>query len=215
MDAAKTIEVVIADDHEIIRDAITELLSQPGNRGEYQYNVVAYASNGLEALAQTKAHKPQILFLDVSMPFANGSEIVHDLKRWSPETRIIVFTGVVASGVLASLVEQGVDGLFSKGSSVNSMRDQIPLIVEGGRVVETSLMSVLKAHSQKERLTNREQQVLAKIVAGKSNKEIAAELFLSPKTVDKHRTSMMQKLDVHSVAQLMAKAIRDGLVIAE
>ena len=215
MEASKSIDVVIADDHEIIRDAITDLLSQLSAAGTYICQVVAYASNGLEALAQTKAYEPQILFLDVSMPFANGSEIVTDVKRWSPSTKIVVFTGVTAPGILAALVEQGIDGLFSKGSPVSSMLDQLPLIIEGGRVIEASLLAVLENHSQKERLTNREQQVLAKIVAGKSNKEIASDLFLSPKTVDKHRTSMMQKLDVHSVAQLMTKAIRDGLVVTD
>ena len=206
--------MVIADDHDIVRSAVAHMLAELTGTGPYGYEVVATAAHGLEALAQVKDKKPDLLFLDVSMPFANGVEIVHDVKRWSPLTRIVVFTGVTASGALGSLLEQGVDGLFSKASPLDAMREKLQVIVAGGRVIDETLAERLQ-EGDTVKLTNREQQVLAKIVAGKSNREIAEDLFLSPKTVDKHRTSLMQKLDVHSLAQLMSRALRDGLVVAE
>jgi len=213
MDSSPAISTLIADDHEIIRDAIVALLKNMAEDG-YHFDIVGLASNGIEALALVKAHKPQLLFLDVSMPFASGAEILHDLRRWSPDTRVVVFTGLTGAALLAGLVEQGVHGLFSKGSPVTLLRQQLPAILQGVPVIADDLAAIIEA-AQSAALTSRENQVLNMIVAGKSNKEIAGELFLSPKTVDKHRTSLMQKLDVHSAAQLMAKAIRDGLVVSE
>ncbi len=213
MSGSPAIPTVIADDHEIIRDAITTLLQRMEDDG-YHFDIVGYASNGIEALALVKSSKPELLFLDISMPFASGSEILHDLRRWSPDTKVVVFTGLTGAALLAGLVDQGVHGLFSKGSPVDLLRDKLPAILKGVPVVADDLAAIIE-QSQSAALTSREQQVLTMIVAGKSNKEIAAELFLSPKTVDKHRTSLMAKLEVHSVAQLMAKAIRDGLVVSE
>lgn len=213
MSGSPAITTVIADDHEIIRDAVTALLERMHDDG-YVFDILGYAANGIEALALVKSSKPELLFLDISMPFASGSEILHDLRRWSPDTKVVVFTGLTGAALLAGLVDQGVHGLFSKGSPVELLRDKLPAILQGVPVVADDLAAIIE-QSQSAALTSREQQVLTMIVAGKSNKEIAAELFLSPKTVDKHRTSVMNKLEVHSVAQLMAKAIRDGLVVSE
>lgn len=212
MGEAVSVNVVIADDHEIVRTAVSDLLESMDEANGFRFTVVGTAENGLEALALVKSAKPDLLFLDVSMPFASGSEILHDLKRWSPDTKIVVFTGLTGAGLLAGLVDQGVHGLFSKGSPVDAMREKLPTILQGVPVIGEDLMAVIDASSDSASLTGREMQVLTMIVAGKSNKEIAAELFLSPKTVDKHRTSLMNKLDVHSIAQLMAKAIKEGLV---
>jgi DNA-binding NarL/FixJ family response regulator len=211
--AAAEISVLIADDHEIVRQAVADLLAgAPADTG-FSYRVVGTATNGLEALAQVKSLQPQLLFLDVAMPLASGAEILVDIKRWSPETRVVVFTGVTAPGLLAGIIEQGVCGLFSKASPVEVIRAKLPQILRGAQVVADELVDLIEQAEAANSLTARERQVLAMIVAGKSNKEIASELFLSPKTVDKHRTSLMNKLEVHSVAQLMAKAVRDGLVV--
>lgn len=208
----KTISVVIADDHEIIRNAIASLLTSLSSESDSQYQVLAVAENGLQALAAIKAHKPHLIFLDISMPLASGAEIIHDIRRWSPDSRIIVFTGINAPGLLASIVESGVEGLFSKGSPVDQMREKLPLILQDGRYVAPEFLELIQQGQQAVTLTDRERQVLNKIVAGKTNKEIAEELFISPKTVDKHRTSLMNKLQVHSVAQLLARALKDGLI---
>ncbi len=212
MAQVKTISVVIADDHEIIRSAIDSLLINLSSESSHQYQVVAVAENGLGALAAAKAQKPDLLFLDISMPLASGAEIIHDIRRWSPDSRIIVFTGISAPGLLATIVESGVEGLFSKGSPVDQMREKLPLILQGGRYVAPDFLELIEQGQQAVALTDRERQVLNMIVAGKTNKEIAEALFISPKTVDKHRTSLMNKLEVHSVAQLLARALKDGLI---
>jgi DNA-binding NarL/FixJ family response regulator len=146
------------------------------------------------------------------MPLANGLEVLADLKRWSPATRIVVFTGISSSGLLAGLVESGVDGLFSKGVATGHLIAQLPLILAGGRVVAPELAEQISRGQGVVTLTDRERQTLNMIIAGKSNREIAELLCISPKTVEKHRTSLMSKLGVHSVAELMAHALREGLI---
>jgi len=208
----KTCTVVIADDHVIIREAIADLLADTKGMGAPRYVVVAMAENGLEAIAAVKAHRPGLLFLDISMPLASGAEILHDVRRWSPDTRIAVFTGVTSPGLLAGIVEAGADGLFSKANPVRAMTDKLPLLLRGGRHVAAEFTELIRRGLQSGSLSGRERQVLNMIVAGKSNKEIASELHISPKTVEKHRASLMGKLEAHSVVQLMARALKDGLI---
>lgn len=208
----KTCSAVIADDHAIIREAIRDLLASSAESVNLSYSVVATAENGLEAIAAVRAHRPDLLFLDISMPLASGADIIHDVRHWSPDTRIAVFTGISSAGLLAAVVEAGADGLFSKSHPARDMVAKLPLLLSGGRYVAAEFTELIRRGQQSEALTGRERQVLNMIVAGKSNKEIAGELYISPKTVEKHRASVMNKLEVHSVVQLMARALKDGLI---
>ena len=155
-----TVSVVIADDHEIIRTAIESLLTSLTSEKSTSFQVAALAENGLEALAAVKAHQPDLIFLDISMPLVSGAEIIHDIRRWSPDSRIVVFTGINAPGLLASIVESGVEGLFSKGSPVDQMRDKLPLILQGGRYVAPEFLELIQQGQQVTALTDRERQVL-------------------------------------------------------
>ena len=208
----KKYSVIIADDHDIICDAIQSKMQDSPKNGGPDYELLIAVKNGIEAIANVKKFKPDLLFLDISMPLASGSEIIHDIRRWSPDTKIIVFTGITAPGLLAGIVESGVDALCSKSESLDNMFEKIPTIMLGGRYVAPELVSLIERGQKTLSLTGRERQILNMVVAGKTNKEIAAELVISPKTVDKHRTSLMNKLEVHPVAQLMARAIQDGLM---
>ena len=202
---------VVADDHAIVRSGLRTALETPGQIELQGIEVVAEAENGLEAIALTRQHKPDLLLLDVQMPLAGGVEVIVEVRRWSPGTRIVVLTGVTAVGMISALVDSGVDGLFSKGDDNTELYARLPGILRGQRHVAARFVSVLNAPARPQ-LSGRERQILNMILGGHSNKEIAALLGISAKTVDKHRTSMMQKLDVHSVPQLMAFALREGLV---
>lgn len=204
--------VVIADDHQIIRDGVKDVLARAEETHGLAFDVCAEAVNGLEALGAVKAHEPDLLFLDIAMPLATGTEILADVRRWSPETRVVIYTGVLAPGTLASVVEADAHAVLSKTAPTEELPDHLAIVLSGGRYIAPELVDVIERGQQAVNLTGRERQTLNMIIGGKSNKEIARVLNISPKTVDKHRTSLMRKLDVHSIAELMARALQDGLI---
>ncbi|MEM9257449.1 MAG: response regulator transcription factor [Pseudomonadota bacterium] len=203
---------VLADDHEIVRTGLRTALETPGVVTQLGLDVVAEATNGFEAISEVKAYQPNLLVLDIAMPLAGGAEVVEDVRRWSPTTSIVVLTGINAPGLISSLLMSGVEGMFSKGASLDELYQKLPLILQGGRYVAAEFADTMVAHNSASQLTGRERQTLNMIVAGKSNKEIADLLSISPKTVDKHRSSLMNKLEVHSVAELMRLALQQGLI---
>lgn len=203
---------IVADDHAIVRAGIKDALEKPGLITAEGISVLAEAADGLEAIAMVRQHRPDLLMLDVQMPLAGGVEVLIEARRWSPDTKIVVLTGVAAVGLVSSLVDSGVDGLFSKADDNTELYQRLPGILNGQRYIAKTFVAALEEAPKPELLTARERQILNMILSGQSNKEIANALGISAKTVDKHRTSMMQKIDVHSVPQLMAFALREGLI---
>ncbi len=203
---------IIADDHAIVRAGLKDALEKPGLIEPEGINVVAEAGDGLSAIAEVRKHRPSLLLLDVSMPMAGGVEVLVEARRWSRDTKVVVLTGVSAVGLVSDLVETGVDGLFSKASDNSEFYQKLPGILRGQRHISEYFLNILEETPKPPVLTDRERQTLNMILAGRSNKEIAEGLGISIKTVDKHRTSLMQKLNVHSVPQLMAKALKEGMI---
>lgn len=206
------IRAVVADDHQIVRSGLRGALETPDLVSTTPIKVVEEAADGLSAIAAVKRHKPDLLLLDVSMPHAGGVEVLLEVRRWSPKTKVVVFTGITAPGLISDLIDAGVDGLFSKAADNTEMFAKLQLILHGGRHIAQAFMDRLEDQPTRPKLTDRERQTLNMIIAGRSNKEIAAGLGISIKTVDKHRTSLMQKLEVSSVAQLVALALKEGLI---
>jgi DNA-binding NarL/FixJ family response regulator len=204
--------VIIADDHVIVRAGLRAALESPALFPDCPIKVVDEVGNGIDAIAAVKRHKPRLLLLDVSMPMAGGVEVLVETRRWCPDTRVVVFTGITAQAKISELIETGVDGLFSKSTSNEEMYARIPGILNGQRYIAAFFDAILEEKPKQSSLTDRERQVLNLIVSGRSNREIAEYLVISVKTVDRHRTSLMRKLDVHSVAQLIAYALREGLI---
>lgn len=207
--------VVIADDHAIIRESLANVLSEPGCITKEGLQVVDTAEDGFAVLAAVKRHKPNLLLLDVSMPLASGADIIRDIHRWSPDTCIVVFTGIEAAGLLWGLIEDGAKGLFSKADPIEDLLDKLPMIMEGSAYIAPRFQALLDNKSAISSLTSRERQTLSMIVGGMTNREIADAMNISPKTVDKHRTSLMGKLNLHSVVELIAFALKEGLLPVE
>ena len=205
-------QAVVADDHAIVRSGLRAALESPGLVEPAGIKVVAEAADGLSAIAAIRQHRPSLLLLDVQMPLAGGLEVLIEARRWSPETRVVVLSGVTSPGKIGELVSCGVDGLFSKGEDNDELLGALPGILRGRRHVSKVFRRMLEEAPEVPDLSERERQVLNLVVAGRSNKEIAQILGISVKTVDRHRTNLMQKLDVHSVAQLIAYALREGLI---
>jgi DNA-binding NarL/FixJ family response regulator len=203
---------LIADDHEIVRAALAAALRKPGLIEATGLEIVAEAAHGLETIELVKRHRPDLLVLDVSMPHASGAEIIADIRRWSPDTRIVVFTAVTSPGLLRGLVEASVDGLFAKAGDNAELFSRLPLILRGGRHVSEVLVKLIRTAAEPPPLTARERQTLNMIISGKTNAEIAELMGISPRTVEKHRASVMVKLDVKTTVELMARALKDGLI---
>lgn len=206
---------VLADDHEIVRSGLRAALEAPGLVENEGLRVVAEAANGIETLAAVKQHQPDLLVLDIAMPLAGGAEVLNDVRRWSPGTKVVVFSSVTTPGLLAHLVETGVEGMFSKGGSNRLLYDKLPLILRGGRFIAAECLEIMAERGPASALTPRERQTLHMVISGKTNREIADAQGISPRTVEKHRASLMAKLEVRSVCELMARALRDGLIGSE
>ena len=219
-ESPEPVRTVIADDHAVVRSGLRALLENDAEMCAHwsararPFCVIAEAENGIQAITAVKQHQPELLVLDVSMPLAGGAEVINEIRRWSPLTRVAVFTGITASGTLANLVAAGIEGLFAKAAPETELTQHLPLIVSGTQYVSPSLLHILERSNQVQELTSRERQTLSMVITGKSNLEIAEALNLSEKTISNHRTRLMAKLDVHSLAELIAYALEAGLLSA-
>lgn len=200
------ITVVIADDHALVRSGLRSICEKIPNT-----LVVAEAADGFEAISQTKAHEPTLLLLDAGMPLATGVQVFHEVRRWSKGTKVVVVTGFTSATVVADWAAAGVDGLFFKSCPQDELQEGLQTVLDGTRVFSQAVKDVLQQGTSAE-LTQRERQILDLLANGASNKEIARDLSISPKTVDTHRTKLMAKLDVHSVSQLISYALKEGLL---
>lgn len=197
---------VIADDHSLIRQGISNILTSAG------LDVVAEAGDGLEAVAKVRAHKPTLLTLDIAMPYARGIEVFGEARRWSPDTKIIVFSGMTSTGLLRELADADADGIFLKRGDLEQFAKAVPRVLAGEKMISQDVMDILSQTDDAQDLTLRERQILSLVAQGHANKEIGERLGVSVKTVDNHRTNMMRKIGAHSVAELLAFALREGLL---
>jgi len=192
----------------IVRNALRQVLS-----GIPDVEIVGEAVNGVEAITLCKTLQPMLLTLDSAMPMAKGMEVYGEVRRWAPETRICLVTGITARGHLAEWVAAKVDGVVFKTCSVDDMHECFSLLLEGGSHFSPAVLNVIESLEPSVDLTQRERQILHLLAEGCKNAEIAERLNISPKTVDNHRTKLMAKLKVHSMAQLLAYALREGLLV--
>lgn len=197
---------VVADDHALIRQGIRQMLISAG------IDVVAEPADGLEAIATVRKHKPVLLVLDIAMPYARGIEVYGEARRWSPDTKIIVFSGMTSTGLLGELAEAGADAIFLKREELKAFSDAIPRILDGERVFGPGVNELLELSGTGATLTAREQQILSLVAQGLNNRDIAERLGVSAKTIDNHRTNLMRKVEAHSIAELLAYAVREGLL---
>lgn len=204
--AASAWTAVIADDHAILRHGLRTLLERVEG-----VTVVGEAEDGLQAIAETRRLRPSLLLLDQAMPLAQGLDVLVEVRRWSPATKVAMLTGLTGHGLLRALIAAGVDGLFLKRGDDADLIKAIPRILRGERVIADEVRRRL-AEAAPVELTQRELQILSMLASGSSNVDIANRLHISRKTVDNHRTNLMRKLGVHSIVELVAHAVREGLI---
>jgi len=202
--------VVVADDHMLVRQSIKQMIaSAPA------FHLVGEAVDGLSAVAQVKSKKPDVIILDIAMPHATGVEAVEEIRRWSPTTKIAVLTGMTGKSLLGHVYDSGVEGIFMKSGNVDGWIEDLTAICHGERRIAANVLQMVEKAPDETGLTNRERQILFAVARGETNVTIAARLNISANTVDRHRTKIMRKLGVHSAAELVARAFRDGLLEIE
>jgi DNA-binding NarL/FixJ family response regulator len=199
--------ILIADDHPFIAEGMEKAIKSVAG-----LRVIGKAFNGIEAIAVIKKFQPDCAVLDLSMPGANGMEVFLEAKRWSPNTKFIIVTGISAAVLFKQLYDAGIDGLFVKNAPAEQITDGILRVCAGYRVISDVAMAEIESVEAKKKLSNREVEVLNALSRGKNNREIAEALGLSPKTIDSHRTNLLRKMNVNSTAALLVKAIQTGIL---
>jgi DNA-binding NarL/FixJ family response regulator len=207
--------ILIADDHRLLREGLRALLERDG------FQVVAEADNGRSAVRLAKQLQPDIVITDIAMPDLNGVEATRQISVEAPRSKVLALSMHTESAFVLGILEAGASGYLLKDAAFEELSTAIKAVLKGqiylspaiaGLVVSQSLGRLgSKPRSQRAKLSKREQEVLQLIAEGKSTKEIAATLYVSVKTVETHRKQIMDKLDIHSVAELTKYAIREGV----
>lgn len=199
--------VVLADDHAVVREGVKNVLEELGTT-----KVVFEAADGLSAIAAIKQYQPDLLVLDSAMPHAKGIEVFAEARRWSKGTSIVLLTGFTSAGMLATWLDAEVEGILLKSCGHEEMKICFETVLQGGHYFAKDALKILEDATEKTGLTHREHEVLSLIAMGHQNAAIGERLSISPRTVEKHRASLMEKVGVSSLAELIAYALREGLI---
>ena len=209
------IRVLVADDHAIVRTGIRHVLeSEPG------FLVVGEAANGAAALELAESLAPDVAVLDISMPGVSGLQVTQELRRRSPDTRVLILSMHDNTEYVLESVRAGAHGYILKDTAATELRDAIHAVRRGESYfsppVARRLSAVVRGAVEEEdllgQLTARERQVLVGVAQGRTNREIALELGISHRTVETHRESLMKKLGIRTVAGLTRVALEAGLI---
>ena len=215
------VRIVIAEDHTILRDGLRSLLSSDPN-----FEIVGEAGDGREAIKCVEKFRPDLILTDLSMPRMNGMEAIKEIKRQSPKTKVLVLTVHKAEEYILATFRAGANGYLLKDSTHAELVMAVKKVLSGKQYISPEISEkviegylegkkTLKSQTSWETLTQREREILKLIAEGYKNKEIAEDLCISVKTVEKHRANLMEKLDLHSIQALTAFAIEKGLVSRE
>lgn len=214
-----TIRVLLADDHSLMRAGLRALL-----KSLELVQVVAEAGNGHEAIQLAEQHQPDIVIMDIGMPELNGLEATARMVKLTPAPRIIVLSMHANEEYVRRALQAGAAGYLLKGAEPAELELAIKAVMRGEtyltpavskQVVQNYLHPREMKTSPIQELTPRQREVLQLVAEGHSTKDIAQKLNLSAKTVDTHRTELMQRLDIHDIAGLVRYAIRIGLISAD
>jgi two-component system response regulator NreC len=214
----KTITVFLADDHTIVRQGLAKLLE-----AEPDLRVVGEAENGREAVVKVEKLRPDVVLMDIAMPMLNGIEATRQIKRVCPQTKVLILSMHSHDRYISELFSLGASGYMLKSSTGTDIISAIHTAVKGStylspsisdKVIEDYLSLKKKSHQDDlyNRLSNREREVFQMIAEGRSTKEIANILYLSPSTVKTHRSNIMEKLEMDNISQLIQFAIHIGIV---
>lgn len=206
------IKILLADDHPLILNGLRTLLA-----GFKDLHIVGEAIDGEEVVRQCRKLKPDVVVMDISMPRKSGLEAAHELKTASPGSRVLFLTMHESEEYAGQVLEQGAGGYILKSAEKTELVTAIRKVASGERYFGRAVQAIVeRAGSRREKagaipITRREREIIRLIVQGLTNQEIAEKLFISPRTVDTHRSNLMQKLELRNAAALVKYAIEHGL----
>ena len=213
------IRLLLVDDHQVVRSGLRMLLGGVGD-----VEILGEAGTAAEALAAVADRRPDVILMDIGLPDMSGIEATRAVKRLYPEVAVVALTIHEDEEYFFKMIEAGAGGYVPKRAAPEELLTAIRSAAKGEVYIYPSLAKLLvkgylaQEHSSDtpalDGLTGREQEVLRPLAEGLSNEEIAARLVISPKTVARHRENIMQKLELHSRAELVRYAIRKGIIKA-
>ena len=211
-------KILIVDDHRVVIEGIKSALQE-----HPEFEVVGEAVDGLQAVESARSLGPEIVIMDISMPNLSGIEATRQIKEFDPEIRIIIYSMYSDKEFVIDLFKAGISAYVLKDDPLADLILALEAVKGGGTYFSTMAPTVLLRHMEEleektestdsyDTLSQREQEVFQLLAEGKSIKEIAGELFISPKTVESHKYNIMEKLQAASVVDLTKIAIRKNLI---
>ena len=213
------ITVLLAEDHTIVRQGLRLLVEAGGD-----ITIIGEAKTGREAVQMATELRPEVVVMDIAMPLLNGLEATRQILRTLPQTRILILSAHSDPEYIEQMVKVGAQGFLVKQASGEVLAKAIRALHKGQTFFTPLIAHYLKEHNEQiqstadlrkrhpEELTSREAEMLQLIAEGQANKQIASELGISIKTVEKHRQTLMEKLDIHDIAGLTRFAIAAGII---
>jgi len=212
--------ILIIDDHPLYREGLKAIIGR-----NHRFEVVGEAGDGREGLQMVKKLKPDLALVDMSLPDQSGIQLTHELKNVSPKTRIMIITMHSKVDYIVKAFQAGATGYVVKESAAERLIKGLEYVLRGDYFLDSSVSQqvvkrLMASPAKDEKITDaaygnltpREQEVMRLLAEGLSRKEIGEKLFISPKTVENHRTNIMNKLDLHSTIELIRYAARLGLI---
>ncbi len=213
-----SIRIILADDHAIVRHGLSRSFQQ-----EEDVEVIAQTKDGRSTVELARELSPDVVVMDISMPDLNGIEATRQITRESPQVKVIALSMHSSRKYVTEMFKAGASGYLLKNCDFEELADAVRIVAGGKTYISPSISDVViqQVHGSAEEdsafsvLTRREREVLQLLAEGKTTKQAALRLYISPKTVEAHRLNIMSKLDVDSIALLTKYAIQEGLTLPE
>jgi DNA-binding NarL/FixJ family response regulator len=209
----KNLRILLADDHEMVRTGLRAVIES-----HLGWSVCGEATNGRKAVAMARELKPDVVVMDFSMPELNGMEATRQIRAALPRTEVLILSMHESEELVRQMLAVGARGYLLKSDAGKALVEAITALSEHkpyftSKIAAVVLQGYLNPHKENVRqLTPREREIVQLVAEGKSTKEVADVLGISPKTADTHRTNLMRKLGFHSVSELVRYAIRNQIV---
>jgi two-component system, NarL family, response regulator NreC len=213
----RKLRLLLGDDHTLVRHGLRKILEE-----QPEWEVVSEVGDGREAVREAIAHKPDVAVIDIAMPLLNGIDATQQIVRRVPETKVLMLSMHADEAYVMRALQAGATGYVVKDAAGKELLTAIEAVAAGRRFFSPAIENLLQDENGRasssgfadryETLSTREREIFQLIAEARSNKEVAALLDISPATVETHRARILQKLDVHNIAEVVLYAVRRGII---